>query len=103
MAAKIKCLAESNKTRTGTTATTRRLHTAPPVRSVDRGRVSSLPRWRGPNYLGTQVRASPSYGVDVVALALAVVLAVALAVLLSHIVPQLVDLMTTPSPLSGTR
>ena len=44
--------------------------------------------------------ASPSYGVDVVALAFAVILAAALAFLLSHLVPQLVMM---PPPLSGTR
>jgi hypothetical protein len=37
--------------------------------------------------------ASPSYGIDVVALALAVVLAAAIALLLSQIVPQLADLI----------
>jgi hypothetical protein len=42
--------------------------------------------------------ASPSYGIDVVALTFAVLLAAALAFLLSHLVPQLVELMTTPSP-----
>jgi hypothetical protein len=36
--------------------------------------------------------ASPSYGIDVVALAFAVLAAV-LALLLSHLVPQLVELM----------
>jgi large-conductance mechanosensitive channel len=41
---------------------------------------------------------SPSYGIDVVALAFAVILAAALAFLLSHLVQQLVELMTTPSP-----
>ena len=44
--------------------------------------------------------ASPSYGIDVVALAFAVILAAALAFLISHLVPQLV---MTPPPLSGTR
>ena len=45
--------------------------------------------------------ASPSYGIDVVALAFAVILAAALAFLLSHLVPQLVDLMMMPPPLRG--
>ena len=40
--------------------------------------------------------ANPSYGINVVALALAVVLAAALALLLSHFVPEVVDLMTPP-------
>jgi len=40
--------------------------------------------------------ASPSYGLDVIALAFAVVLAAALALLLSHFVPEVVDLMTPP-------
>ena len=47
--------------------------------------------------------ASPSYGIDVVALAFAVILAAALAFLLSHLVPHLVDLMRMPPPLSGAR
>ena len=37
--------------------------------------------------------ASPSYGIDVVALAFAVVLAAVLALLLSNLVPQLVQLI----------
>ena len=36
--------------------------------------------------------ASPSYGIDVVALAFSVILAAALALLLSHLLPQLSDL-----------
>jgi large-conductance mechanosensitive channel len=44
--------------------------------------------------------ASPSYGINVVALALAVVLAAALVFLLAQLVPQLADLMMPP-PLSG--
>ena len=47
--------------------------------------------------------ATPSYGIDVVALALAVVLAAAVLFLLAQIVPQLMDLMMMPPPLSGTR
>ena len=51
-----------------------------------------------------QAMASPSYGIDVVALALAVVLAAAVLFLLAQIVPQLTDLMMMmPPPLSGTR
>jgi hypothetical protein len=46
--------------------------------------------------------ASPSYGIDVVALALAVVLAAAILYLLAEIAPQVSDLMV-PRPLSGTR
>ena len=46
--------------------------------------------------------ASLSYGIDVVALALAVVLAAAVLFLLAQIVPQLTDLMMMPPPLSGT-
>ena len=45
--------------------------------------------------------ASPSYGIDVVALALAIVLAAAILFLLAQIVPQLEDLMVMPPPLSG--
>jgi hypothetical protein len=45
--------------------------------------------------------ASPSYGIDVLALALAVVLAAAVLFLLAQIVPQLMDLMMMPPPLSG--
>jgi hypothetical protein len=37
--------------------------------------------------------ASPSYGIDAVALALAVLLAVAIAFLISQIIPPLADLM----------
>ncbi len=44
--------------------------------------------------------ASPSYGINVVALALAVVLAAALVFLLAQLVPQLADLMMPP-PLVG--
>jgi hypothetical protein len=45
--------------------------------------------------------ASPTYGIDAVALALAVLLAVAIAFLISQIIPPLADLMTPP-PLIGT-
>ena len=45
--------------------------------------------------------ATPSYGIDVVALALAVVLAAAVLFLLAQIVPQVTDLMMMPPPLSG--
>ena len=44
--------------------------------------------------------ASPSYAIDVVALALAVVLVAAMVVLASQIMPQVADLMMPP-PLSG--
>ena len=44
---------------------------------------------------------SPSYSIDVVALALAAVLAAAIVFLLVQIVPQLADLMMMPPPLSG--
>ena len=47
--------------------------------------------------------ASLSYGIDVVAFALAVILAAAVLFLLAQIVPQLMDLMMMPPPLSGTR
>ena len=48
--------------------------------------------------------ADPVYddeGIDLITLTFAVLLAAALAFLLSHLVPQLVDLMTIPPPLSG--
>jgi hypothetical protein len=45
--------------------------------------------------------ASPSYGIDVVALAFAIILAAALAFLLTQLVPQVADLMMMPPPLSG--
>jgi hypothetical protein len=45
--------------------------------------------------------ATPSYGIDVVALALAVVLAAAVLFLLAQIVPQVADLIMMPPPLSG--
>jgi hypothetical protein len=41
--------------------------------------------------------ASPSYGIDVLALAFAVILAAALTLLLSHLLPQLADLMMPPA------
>ena len=44
--------------------------------------------------------ASPSYGVDVVALAVAVVLAAGIVLLASEVVPQVADLLMPP-PLSG--
>ena len=53
------------------------------------GRLKGPKRW-----------ASPSYGINVIALALAVALAAALAVLLWHLVPQLLELVMPP-PLSG--
>ena len=43
--------------------------------------------------------ASPSYGIDVVALAYAVILAAALLMIISLLLPDLADLM--PPPLSG--
>ena len=50
-------------------------------------------RARGGHDWSPQVMASPSYGIDVVALAFAVVLAAVLALLLSHLVPRLVELI----------
>ena len=47
--------------------------------------------------------ASPSYGIDVVALAFAVVLAAVLAPLLSHLVPQLVELIRSGAPNAARR
>jgi hypothetical protein len=47
--------------------------------------------------------ASPSYGIDVVALASAIILAAALTFLLTQLMPQVADLMMMPPPLSGTR
>jgi large-conductance mechanosensitive channel len=49
-----------------------------------------------------QAMASPSYGIDVVALAVAVVLAAAIVLLAYQVVPDLTDLMMMPPPLSGT-
>ena len=46
--------------------------------------------------------ASPFYGIDVVALAVAVVLAAAIVLLAYQVVPDLTDLMMMPPPLSGT-
>jgi hypothetical protein len=46
--------------------------------------------------------ASPSYGIDVVALAVAVILAGAIVLLASQVVPDLTDLMMMPPPLNGT-
>ena len=45
--------------------------------------------------------ATPTYGIDAVALALAVLLAAAIAFLISQIIPPLADLMMPP-PLIGT-
>jgi hypothetical protein len=45
--------------------------------------------------------ASPPYGIDAVALTLAVILAAAIAFLIFQIIPPLVDLMMPP-PLIGT-
>ena len=45
--------------------------------------------------------ASPFYGIDVVALAVAVVLAAAIVLLAYQVVPDLTDLMMMPPPLSG--
>jgi hypothetical protein len=47
--------------------------------------------------------ASPSYGIDVVALAFAVVLAAVLALLLSRLVPQLVELIRHGAPNAARR
>ena len=44
---------------------------------------------------------SPAYGLDVVALALAVILAAALVLLISHLMPLLADVM--PPVLSGNK
>ena len=46
--------------------------------------------------------ANPSYGIDFVAVAVAVVLAAAIVLLTYQVVPDLTDLMMTPPPLSGT-
>jgi hypothetical protein len=83
-------LADRNKPHTGDKATNMHLH---PGTSADRDRVSEIAALARPHHLGAQALASPSYGVDVVALALAVVLAAAIALLLSQIVPQLADLI----------
>ena len=50
-----------------------------------------------------QAMARPVYGTDLVTLTLAVVLAAGIVFLLAELVPQLVDLMMMPPPLSGTR
>ena len=48
--------------------------------------------------------ADPVYdGIDVITVTIALVLAAALVFLLAQIVPQLMDLMMMPPPLSGTR
>ena len=46
--------------------------------------------------------ANPSYGIDFVAVAVAVVLAAAIVLLTYQVVPDLTDLMMMPPPLSGT-
>ena len=51
-----------------------------------------------------QAMADPLYDrIDVVTLPLAVVLAAGIVFLLAELVPQLVDLMMMPPPLSGAR
>ena len=45
--------------------------------------------------------ANPSYGIDVVAVAVAVVLAADIVLLAYQVVPDLTDLMMMPPPLSG--
>jgi xanthine/uracil permease len=61
--------------------------------SAGRDRVSEIARWRGPTISEFQAMASPTYGLDVVALAFAVVLAAALVLLISHLMPLLADVM----------
>jgi hypothetical protein len=46
--------------------------------------------------------ARPVYGTDLVTLTLAVVLAAGIVFLFAEFVPELVDLMMMPPPLSGT-
>jgi hypothetical protein len=71
---------------------------APPLVQIGAASaIRDLPRGRGPTNLGAQALASPSYGVDLVALALAVVLAAAIALLVSQIMPHLADLMMPPA------
>ena len=107
MAAKTKCLAANNKRRTSAKPTNiTSLHPGhPPPRSADRGRVSTncnsagaVPPQSAP-LLGAQAMGSPSYGLDVVTLAIAVVLAAALVLLISHLMPLLADVM--PPVLNG--
>jgi hypothetical protein len=45
--------------------------------------------------------ASPSHGIDVVAVAVAMVLAAAIVLLASQVMPDIADLMMMPPPLSG--
>ena len=72
------------------------------LRSADRGRVSEIAALARRTSSWSPNVASPSYGVDVVALALAVVLAAAIALLVSQIMPHLADLMMPPA-LGGAR
>jgi hypothetical protein len=75
-------------------------------RSADRGAAKQLGQrptisWRR---LKPQAMADPVYDrIDVVTLTLAVVLAAGNVFLLAELVPQLVDLMMMPPPLSGAR
>ena len=75
------------------------------TKSADRGAAKPLGRrtisWRR---LKPQAMADPVYDrIDVVTLTLAVVLAAGIVFLLAELVPQLVDLMMMPPPLSGAR
>jgi hypothetical protein len=65
----------------------------------------SAATYKGPVEAGDtcEKKAPPWRGIDLVTLTFAVVLAAALAFLLSRLVPQLVDLMMMPPPLSGAR
>ena len=80
-------------------------------------RSRERPAEEGPSNLGQRLphleevespkrMADPVYddeGVDLITLTFAVVLAAAIVFLLAELVPQLVDLMMMPPPLSGTR
>ena len=105
MAAKTKCLADNNKRRSSAKPTNN--HSVPrsvPHSVVQIGAASAPIARRKAQArshlfppltvaLGARSDGSPSYGLDVVALAFAVVLAAALVFLISHLMPLLADVM----------
>jgi hypothetical protein len=57
--------------------------------------------WRWLRFDGVTRMASPTYGLDVIALAFAVILAAAIVLLVARLVPPLADLIMPP-PLIGS-
>ena len=73
-------------------------------RPTEKGRQPGRRPYLPPGGAGKlQAMARPVYGTDLVTLTLAVVLAAGSVFLLAELLPQLVDLMMMPPPLSGAR